>query len=109
MISDGGRLLPRHLRAMQDSARCRTETLGGPVSHGEPCREDHDRSHSCQHRHGPKCPPDPAEPWLDNPKRLLRPLPHGMVTVTRPDALSELARRPPKTLDNLLLRRASEA
>ena len=27
----GDRMLPRHLRALQDMERCRTETLGGQV------------------------------------------------------------------------------
>jgi hypothetical protein len=35
----GDRRLPSHLRALQDIERCRTETLGGQVSHGETCRE----------------------------------------------------------------------
>lgn len=105
----GDRMLPSHLRARQDLERCRTERLGGQVAHGETCRADHDRSHSWQTRHGPTCQQDQAEPWLDHQKRLLRPVPHFMVTLTLPAELSALGRRHQNTLDNILLRSASEA
>jgi hypothetical protein len=105
----GGRMLPRQLRAMQDIERCRTETLGAQVYHGESCGAYHYSYHSCQNRHCPKCQQDQAEPWLDNQKRLRLPVPHCMVTFTRPDELRELARRHQKTLDNLLCRSSSEA
>jgi hypothetical protein len=105
----GGRRLPQHLRARQDIERCRTETLGGQVYHGERCGEYHYRDHSCKNRHGPTCQQDQAEPWLDHPKRLLLPVPHFMVTFTLPDERRELARRHQKTLDHILFRSASEA
>ena len=105
----GDRRLPSHQRAMQDIERCRTETRGGQVSHGETCREYQYSYHSCQHRPGPKCQQDQAEHWLDYPKPLLRPAPHVMVTLTLPGARRALARRHQKTLDHLLLRRSSEA
>jgi len=104
----GGRMLPRHLRAMQDIARCRTETLGGQVYHCESCGESHYSDHSCQNRPCPKCPQDQAEQWLDNQTRLLLPVSHFMVTFTRPDELRELARRHQKTLYNILFRSSSE-
>jgi len=34
----GDRMLPSHLRAMQDIERCRTEPLGAQVYHGETCQ-----------------------------------------------------------------------
>jgi hypothetical protein len=105
----GDRMLPRHLRAMQDMERGRTETLGGPVYHCETGREYHDRYHACQNRHGPKCQQDQAEHWLaTQPKRLL-PVPHCMVPLTLPAELRALARRHQQTLDHLLFRSSSEA
>jgi Putative transposase/Transposase zinc-binding domain len=105
----GGRMLPRHRRAMQDMERCRTETLGGQVYHCESCGAYHDSDHSCKNRHCPQCQQDQAEPWLDHQTRLRRPVSHFMVTFTLPDALRELARRHQKTLANIRFRSSSEA
>ena len=62
-----------------------------------------------QNRHGPTCPQDQAEHWLDHQKRLRLPVPHFLVTFTRPDARRALARRHQKPLDHLLVRSSSEA
>ena len=105
----GNRMLPSHLRAMQDIARCRTETLGGQVYPGETCQAYHYSDHSCKNRHGPKCQHDQAEQGLEDHKSLLRPVPHFMVTLTLPDELRALARHPQKTLYHLRLRRSAEA
>jgi hypothetical protein len=105
----GDRMHPRHLRAMQDIERCRTETLGGQVYHCETCREYQYSYHSCKNRHCPKCQQDQAEPWLDNQKRLLRPVPHCMVTCMLPAELRALARRHQQTLYHILFRSSSEA
>ena len=105
----GDRMLPSHLRAMQDIERCRTETLGGQVYHCETCQAYHYSYHSCKNRHCPKCQHDQAEQWLEDQKRLLLPVPHFMVTFTLPAALSRLARRPQKTLYNRLFRSSAEA
>jgi hypothetical protein len=94
---------------MQDIERCRTEPLGGQVDHGETCQADHDSSHSGQNRHGPTCQQDHAQPWLEHQPHLLLPVPHVMVTLTLPAALSGLARRHQKTLDHLRFRSSAEA
>ena len=67
----GDRMLPSHLQAMQDIERCRTQTLGGQVYHGETCRAYQHSDHSCQNRHCPTCQQDQSEPWLDNQTHLL--------------------------------------
>jgi Putative transposase/Transposase zinc-binding domain len=105
----GDRMLPRHRRAMQDIERCRTAPLGGQVYHGETCQAYHDSYHSCQNRPCPTCQQEQAEEWLEHPKRLLLPVPHFMVTLTLPAALSALARRHQKPLDHSLFRSSSEA
>ena len=105
----GDRMLPSHLRAMQDIERCRTEPLGGQVSHGETCQEYHDRYHSCKNRHCPKCQQDQAQQWLAQQQRLLLPVPHFLVPCTLPAELRGLARRHQKTLDPLRLRRSAAA
>ena len=105
----GDRMLPSHRRARQDIAQCRTATLGGQVDHGETCQASHDRDHSGQNRHCPTCQQDQAEQWLDDQTRLRRPVPHFLVTLTLPVALSALARRHQNTLDHILVRRAAAA
>jgi len=105
----GDRMRPRPRRARQDMAPCRTETLGGQVSHGETCQAYHYSSHSCQNRHGPKCQQDQAEQWLDDQKRRRLPVPHFLVTFTLPVELRALARRHQKTLYNILFRSSAEA
>jgi len=105
----GDRRLPSHLRAMQDSERCRTEPLGGQVSHCETCQDDHYSYHSCKNRHCPKGQQDHAQQWLAPHQRLLLPVPHCMVTCTLPADLRGLARRHQTTRYNLLVRSAAEA
>ena len=105
----GDRMLPSHLRAMQDIEQCRTETLGGQVYHCETCQEYHDSYHSCKNRHCPKCQQDQAEQWLEGQKGLLLPVPHFMVTFTLPAELRALARRHQKTLYHILFRSSAEA
>lgn len=105
----GDRRPPRHVRAMQDIERCRTEPLGGQVDHCETCQASHYSDHSCQNRHCPTCQQDQAEQWLEAQKRLLLPVPHFLVTLTLPAELRTLARRPQNTLDNLRFRSSAEA
>src|SRR5712691_1162726 len=105
----GSQMPPAHLRAMQDIEQCRTESLGGQMSHGEPCRDDHDSSHSCKHRPCPTCHNAHAEQWLEHQQRVLLPVPPCLVTFTLPEVLRALARSHPKTVSSLLLRAASAA
>jgi hypothetical protein len=105
----GGRMLPSHLRAMQDIERCRTEMLGGQVYYCETCREHHYSYHSCKNRHCPKCQNDQAQQWLEHQERLLLPVPHVMVTFTLPHELRALARRHQQVFYNILFRSSSEA
>jgi hypothetical protein len=105
----GAQMPPAHLRAMQDIEQCRTESLGGQMSHGEPCRDDHDSSHSCKHRHCPTCQNDQAEQWLERQQNVLLPVTHVLGTFTRPEELRGLARSHQQTLYNLLLRASSTA
>ena len=94
----GAQMPPAPLRAMQDRAQWRTESLGGQMDHGAPCRDDHARDHSCQHRHGPTCHQDPAEQWLARQQHVLLPVTHVLVPFTRPEARRGLARSHPQTL-----------
>jgi len=105
----GDRMLPAPLRAMHDIEPCRTAALGGQLYDGDTCRDDHDRDHACQNRHGPTGQNDQAHAWLEHQQSWLLPVTHVMVTCTRPAALSAVARRPQQTLDTSLCRSSSEA
>jgi hypothetical protein len=103
------RMLPSHLRAMQDIERCRTEALGGQVYYCHQCQEQRFSYHSCQNRHCPKCQNQQANQWLEEQKSLLLPVPYFMVTFTLPAELRPLARSNQKTIYSLLFRASSAA
>ena len=103
------RMLPSHLRAMQDIEHCRTASLGGQVYYCNQCQEQRFSYHSCKNRHCPKCQNQQANQWLEEQKSLLLPVPYFMVTFTLPAELRPLARSNQKTIYNLLFRASSQA
>lgn len=105
----GDRMLPSHLRAMEEIEQCRTEALGGQLYLCEQCAELHYSFHSCKNRHCPKCQNDQAEAWLENQKNLLLPINYFMVTFTLPEELRSLARSHQKTVYNILFRASAKA
>ena len=103
------RMLPSHLRAMQDIEHCRTESLGGQVYYCNQCQEQRFSYHSCKNRHCPKCQNEQANQWLAEQQQLLLPAPHFLVTFTLPKELRAVARSNQKTIYNLLFRASSAA
>lgn len=103
------RMLPSHLRAMQDIEQCRTDALGGQVYYCAQCDEQRYSYHSCKNRHCPKCQNEQANEWLEAQKSLLLPVPYFMVTFTLPAELRPLARSNQKTIYHLLFRASSQA
>lgn len=103
------RMLPSHLRAMEDIERCRTEALGGQLYFCDQCQERQYSYHSCKNRHCPKCQNEQANEWLDHQKNLLLPVTHFMVTFTLPEELRPLARAHQKIVYNILFHASSEA
>jgi Putative transposase/Transposase zinc-binding domain len=103
------RMLPSHLRAMQDIEQCRTPALGGQIYYCAQCDEQRYSYHSCKNRHCPKCQNEQANEWLQEQTQLLLPTPHFLVTFTLPEELRALARRNQKTIYNLLFRASSSA
>jgi hypothetical protein len=65
------RMLPSHLRAVQDIEICLTETLGGQLYYCAQCDEQRYSYHSCKNRHCPKCQNEQANQWLEEQKTLL--------------------------------------
>jgi hypothetical protein len=105
----GQRMLPSHLRAMQDIEHCRTPSLGGQLYYCAQCQELRYSYHSCKNRHCPKCQHEQANEWLKAQQRLLLPIPHFLVTFTLPEQLRALARSHQQTIYNLLFRASSQA
>ncbi len=105
----GNRMLPSHLRAMQDIETCRTENLGGQVYFCKQCQAQRYSYHSCKNRHCPKCQNEQANQWLKQQKELLLPTHHFLVTFTLPAELRAAARSHQKTIYNLLFRASAAA
>jgi Putative transposase/Transposase zinc-binding domain len=103
------RMLPSHLRAMQDIETCRTESLGGQVYYCAQCDEQRYSYHSCKNRHCPKCQNQQANDWLQAQQSLLLPTHHFLVTFTLPVQLRAITRSNQKTIYNLLFRASSQA
>jgi Putative transposase/Transposase zinc-binding domain len=105
----GARMLPSHLRAMQDIETCRTASLGGQLYYCAHCDEQRYSYHSCKNRHCPKCQNEQANQWLEKQQSLLLPVSHFLVTFTLPAELRALARSHQKTIYNLLFRASAQA
>ncbi len=103
------RILPSHLRAMQDIEQCRTASLGGQLYFCTQCQEQRYSYHSCKNRHCPKCQNEQANDWLKKQQGLLLPVTHFLVTFTLPKELRMVARSNQKTCYNLLFRASSQA
>jgi hypothetical protein len=103
------RMLPSHLRAMQDIEQCRTASLGGQLYFCAQCDQLRYSYHSCKNRHCPKCQNEQANEWLKTQQSLLLPIPHFLVTFTLPAELRALARSHQKTIYNLLFRASAAA
>ena len=103
------RMLPSHVRAMQDIEQCRTASLGGQLYYCAHCDRQLYSYHSCKNRHCPKCQNQQANKWLQEQRELLLSTHHFLVTFTLPAELRALARSNQKTIYHLLFRTASQA
>src|SRR5712691_8187064 len=103
------RMLPSHLRAMQDIEQCRTAALGGQLYHCQKCDEQRYSYHSCKNRHCPKCGNEQANQWLKEQQQLLLPGRHFLVTFTLPQELRAVARANQTTIYHLPFRASAQA
>ena len=104
-----GRMLPSHLRAMDDIARCRTPPLGGSLYSCDECGNLEYAYHSCRNRHCPKCHHLPTERWLEQLRSRLLPCPYAFLTFTLPAELRPVARSNQRLVYGILLRQAAAA
>jgi len=104
----GGRMLPSHIRAVRDIARCRSPEM----EHGgiyECCGKKHYSYHSCGNRNCPKCGNDKVTRWLDGKLAERLPVEHFLVTFTLPAGLRGLCRSEQRTVFDAFFRASSEA
>lgn len=107
----GTRMLPSHLRAMEDIVNCRTSEMGGHVYQCEnPSCQDYVYSyHSCCNRSCPQCGQDRTEQWLQKQQKLLIPLHYFLVTFTLPSELRIPARSNQKFIYGLMFKASAAA
>jgi hypothetical protein len=107
----GSKMLPSHLRAINDIVRCRTELLGGHLY----CCENPDCEHivyayhSCGNRSCPKCGQDKTQRWIEKQQNLLLPTHYFLVTFTLPGELRPVARSNQKVIYDLLFKSSAAA
>jgi hypothetical protein len=71
----GSRLLPSHVRAMNDIEACRTAYFGGHVDRCDHCGREVYVYHSCGNRSCPKCHREQTDRWIEKQKARLLPAP----------------------------------
>ncbi len=103
------RILPSHVRALDDIMRCRTPALGGHLAVCTHCDEEHVLFHSCRNRACPRCGQDTTSRWLERQRQLLLPVPYFHVVFTLPDELRRLVRSHQRALVGALFRAAFDA
>jgi hypothetical protein len=104
-----GRMLPSHLKAMEDIENCRTESMGGQVYLCRQCEQVRYSYHSCKNRHCPKCGNDSTDLWLKKQLDLLLPENYFLITFTIPEGLRPLARSNQNVVYNLLFEASAQA
>jgi hypothetical protein len=105
----GAAVLPSHVRALDDIARCRTPALGGHLAVCTHCDEEHLLYHSCRNRACPRCGHDTTARWLARQRQLLLPVPYFHVVFTLPEELRRLVRSHQRALVGALFRAAFDA
>lgn len=105
----GDRMLPSHIKAMQDIEGCRTQVMGGHVYYCDACEEMVYAYHSCGNRHCPKCGSDRADDWRDKQMQKLLPVNYFLVTCTLPHTLHQIAHANQKLIYRLLFQTSADA
>ncbi|MFQ6115784.1 MAG: transposase, partial [bacterium] len=105
------RMLPSHIRAMEDIINCRTQRMGGQLYQCEnpSCREYVYSYHSCSNRSCPKCGQDRTEQWLKKQQKLLIPSHYFLVTFTFPAEFHPISRCNQKLIYDLLFKTSAAA
>jgi hypothetical protein len=103
------KMLPSHIRAIDDIAKCRTGEFGGHIDTCEKCGYTHLFFHSCCNRSCPKCHAGHTQKWLEKAKATLLPVPYFHVVFTLPKELRRMVRSNQTQLFNCLFKAATYA
>ena len=105
----GDRMLPSHIKAMEDIESCRTQVMGGHVYSCDACDQMIYTYHSGGNRHCPKWGSDRANDWRDKHLQKLLPINYFLVTCPLPHSLNDIARSNQKLMYRLLFQTSAEA
>ena len=94
----GDRMLPSHLKTLQDLSDCRTGRLGGHLCQRPECDSHHYRYHSCKSRFCPKCQWKNTTAWIDKKRSFLLPVVYFHLVFTLPQQLRRIVRSHQKVM-----------
>ena len=89
-------------------ARCRTAALGGHVDECTGCGHEAISYNSCRDRHGPKCPAQARQRWLNAREKELLEMRYFPVVFTLPHELNTLVRANQALLYHLLFQASAQ-
>lgn len=103
----GQRMLPSHLRTIQDITDCRTNVMGGHVFQCNHCEQLRYAYHSCKNRSCPTCHESDRNAWLEKRQQERLPVPYFHAVFTLPKELHEIIRSNQKTGYALIMEAAA--
>ncbi len=98
----------QHLKVLAAIERCRTAALGGHRDECSRCGYGAIAYNSYRNRHGPKCPANARDRWLEARRQELLPTPYVHLVFTLPHLLAPLALQNKKVVYGLLCRASAE-
>ena len=102
------RLGHQQLKVLSAIARCRTAALGGHVDECTGCGHEAISYNSYRDRHGPKCPAQARQRWLNAGEKELLEMRYFHVVFTLPHELNTLVRANQALLYHLLFQASAQ-
>jgi hypothetical protein len=103
------KMLPSHIRAIDDISGCRTGKFGWHIDTCTQCGHNHQFFHSCSNRSCPKCHAGSTQKWLEEKEPTLLPVTYFHVVFTLPSELRLTVRSNQRELYNCLFKAATDA
>ena len=109
LVDNRPNLLPSQRKAMAAIEHCRTPACGEMLFWCPKCGRMERFSHSCGHRHCPKCQNHETTRWLERQREKLLPVWYFLVTFTIPSELRSLAYHHQRSIFDALFRASAES